>query len=124
MSKERLRRRAAQEAARAKPKARPAGTGSRKVAAPAVPAARSGVTRSGAAKNAAAKKQPVYRQRRFPRLPWQLKAALAVGWLLAVVAILLLVPTWTGRIGLIVIATMLLPLIVVLVRDPSRRTRR
>ncbi len=37
-------------------------------------------------------------------------------------AILLLVPSWTGRIGFLVILTMLLPLIVVIVRDPTRRT--
>ena len=61
--------------------------------------------------------------RRFPPLPWRLKAALALGWLAAVVLVLLLVPTWSGRIGLVVVATAVLPLIVVLVRDPSRRTR-
>ncbi len=61
--------------------------------------------------------------RRFPPLPWRLKAALALGWLVAVVLVLVVAPTWPGRIGLIVVATMLVPLIVVLVRDPSRRTR-
>ena len=61
--------------------------------------------------------------RRFPPLPWRLKAALALGWLAAVALILLFAPTWPGRIGLVVVATMLVPLIVVLVRDPSRRTR-
>ena len=68
-------------------------------------------------------KQPAYRMRRFPPLPWRLKAALALGWLAAVVLVLLFVPTWSGRIGLVVVATAVLPLIVVLVRDPSRRTR-
>ena len=68
-------------------------------------------------------KQPAYRMRRFPPLPWRLKAALALGWLAAVALILLFAPTWPGRIGLVVVATMLVPLIVVLVRDPSRRTR-
>jgi peptidoglycan/LPS O-acetylase OafA/YrhL len=67
--------------------------------------------------------QPAYRMRRFPPLPWRLKAALALGWLAAVALILYLTPTWPGRIGLIVVATGVLPLIVVLVRDPSRRTR-
>ena len=33
------------------------------------------------------------------------------------------VPSWSGRLGLLVVATAALPLIVVLVRDPSRRTR-
>ena len=61
--------------------------------------------------------------RRFPPLPWRLKAALALGWLLAVALVLWAAPTWPGRIGLIVVATAVLPLIVVLVRDPSRRTR-
>ena len=61
--------------------------------------------------------------RRFPPLPWRLKAALALGWLAAVALILSLAPTWPGRLGLIVVATGALPLIVVLVRDPSRRTR-
>jgi peptidoglycan/LPS O-acetylase OafA/YrhL len=61
--------------------------------------------------------------RRFPPLPWRLKAALALGWLAAVALVLLLVPTWPGRLGLVVVATAVLPLIVVLVRDPSRRTR-
>ena len=61
--------------------------------------------------------------RRFPPLPWRLKAALAFGWLAAVALIAVFVPTWPGRIGLVVVATAVLPLIVVLVRDPSRRTR-
>ncbi|MDP9466688.1 MAG: hypothetical protein M3P31_05550 [Actinomycetota bacterium] len=61
--------------------------------------------------------------RRFPPLPWRLKAALALGWLVAVALIVAFVPTWSGRFGLIVVATGVLPLVVVLVRDPSRRTR-
>ena len=61
--------------------------------------------------------------RRFPPLPWRLKAGLVLFWLVAVALIVVAVPTWPGRIGLVVVATMLLPLIVVLVRDPSRRTR-
>ena len=66
---------------------------------------------------------PAYRMRRFPPLPWRLKAALLLGWLVAVALVLYLVPTWPGRLGLVVVATAVLPLIVVLVRDPSRRTR-
>ena len=69
-------------------------------------------------------KGPVYRQRRFPKLPWRFKAALGLGWLTALVLVLVLVPGWQGRIGLMVVATFCLPLIVVIVRDPSRRTRR
>jgi len=69
------------------------------------------------------KRTPVYRQRRFPPLPWRFKLALALGWLAAAALVLFLVPTWTGRIGFLVVATFALPLIVVLVRDPSRRTR-
>jgi Flp pilus assembly protein TadB len=69
------------------------------------------------------KRAPVYRQRRFPPLPWRFKLALAIGWLTAVVLVVLFVPTWTGRIGFVVLATFALPLIVVIVRDPSRRTR-
>ncbi len=69
-------------------------------------------------------KQPVYRQRRFPPLPWRLKAALALGWLIVLALTIYLVPGWQGRIGLMVVATFCLPLIVVIARDPSRRTDR
>jgi hypothetical protein len=48
---------------------------------------------------------------------------LAVFWLVAAALTFLFVDSWTGRIGLLVVATMLLPLIVVLVRDPTRGTR-
>ena len=68
-------------------------------------------------------KPTVYRQRRFPPLPVWLKAVLAVFWLVAAALTFWLVDSWTGRIGFLVVATMLLPLIVVLVRDPTRRTR-
>jgi hypothetical protein len=68
-------------------------------------------------------KQTVYRQRRFPPLPLWLKGLLAAVWLLAAALTFWLVDSWTGRIGFLVVATMLLPLIVVLVRDPTRRTR-
>jgi len=70
-----------------------------------------------------ATKPAVYRQRRFPPLPLWLKALLAAVWLVAAALTFWLVDSWTGRIGFLVVATMLLPLIVVLVRDPSRRTR-
>ena len=68
-------------------------------------------------------RQPVYRQRRFPPLPWRLKLALALGWFSVFVLSLVLVSGWQGRIGIMVVATFSLPLIVVIVRDPSRRTR-
>ncbi|MGI8535703.1 MAG: hypothetical protein ACR2K2_04230 [Mycobacteriales bacterium] len=69
------------------------------------------------------KRQPVYRQRRFPPLPGRLKLALALGWLVVAALVLYLVPTWTARVGFLVIAAFTVPLIVVLVRDPTRRTR-
>ena len=113
MSKQRSRDRAAREAARASKQAAAARTASRRAAV-------SGLTPPRPRLPA---KEPVYRLRRFPRLPWRLKAALALGWLVAVALVLLLVPTWPGRLGLVVVATAVLPLVVVLVRDPSRRTR-
>jgi len=79
--------------------------------------------RSPKGRKPATGKQTVYRQRRFPPLPLWLKAVLAVGWLVAAGLTFWLVDSWTGRIGFLVVATMLLPLIVVLVRDPTRRTR-
>jgi ferric-dicitrate binding protein FerR (iron transport regulator) len=113
MSKERQRARAAREAEQARLRAKAARAAERKARVerltPSVPEL--------------PKRQPVYRQRRFPKLPWRLKLALALGWLAVAVVILFLAPTWTGRIGLLVIATMALPLIVVIVRDPTRRTR-
>ena len=113
MSKERQRARAAREAEAAKLRAKRARAAERKARVerltPTVPEL--------------PKRQPVYRQRRFARLPWRLKLALGLGWLAAVVAILFLAPTWTGRIGLLVVATMLVPLIVVITRDPTRRYR-
>ena len=101
-----------------RPAARPAkGTAPRSSARPAArPPARP-------AARPAKGQQPAYRMRRFPPLPWRLKAALLLGWLVAVALVLYLVPTWPGRLGLVVVATAVLPLIVVLVRDPSRRTR-
>lgn len=113
MSKERQRARAAREAEQAKARARAAKAAERKAKVerltPSVPEV--------------PKRQPVYRQRRFPPLPWWLKIALALFWLTMVALALFLAPTWTARVGLIVVATMLLPLIVVIVRDPTRRTR-
>lgn len=114
MSKQRQRDRAAREAKAAAARQKAARSTARKERVdrltPAVPKP--------------SKRQPVYRQRRFPPLPWQLKAALAALWLAALVLTLVLVPTWQGRFGFMVVATMCLPLIVVLVRDPTRRTRR
>ena len=111
--KQRQRNRAAREAAR--PAERPKPSPSSSSRPPSRPSSRP------ASRGAA--RQPVYRLRRFPPLPWRLKAALAVGWLAVAAAILFFVPTWSGRLGLLVLATAALPLIVVLVRDPSRRTR-
>ena len=113
MSKERQRRRAALEAERHKPGAKKKVAGAKQAAA----------QRTAAPKRAPKGRQKVYRQRRFKPLPLALKVGLAVGWLLGAAAILLLTPTWTGRIGFLVILTMLLPLVVVIVRDPTRRTR-
>ena len=113
MSKQRQRARAAREAEQAKARARAAKAAERRARleriTPSVPEV--------------PKRQPVYRQRRFPPLPWRLKLALALFWLAAVALILYLAPTWTGRLGLIVVATMLLPLIVILTTDPTRRYR-
>ena len=111
--KQRARDRAAREAARAAQGSAPSAA-----RAPSRPPAAGG--RRSARRPA---RQPVYRLRRFPPLPWRLKAALAVGWSAVAVLVLVLVPTWAGRIGLLVLATAALPLVVVLVRDPSRRTR-
>ena len=113
MSKQRQRARAAREAEQAKARAKAAKTAERRAKlermTPSVPTP--------------PKRQPVYRQRRFKPLPWRLKAALAMFWVIAVALILFLAPTWTGRIGLIVVTTMLLPLIVILTTDPTRRYR-
>ena len=109
MSKERQRKRAAREAERAE----------RRAAVARVAARRSKASRRAQRPG----REQVYRLRRFPPLPWRLKAALVLGWLAAAVAVLYLVPSWPGRLGLLVVATAALPLIVVLVRDPSRRTR-
>ena len=115
MSKQRARDRAAREAAAAEAvrAARPAPSRPSPGAKPA----------SGARPGARRPAEPVYRLRRFPPLPWRLKAALALGWLAVVVLVLVLVPSWTGRLGLVLLTTAALPLVVVLVRDPSRRTR-
>jgi Flp pilus assembly protein TadB len=117
VSKERQRARAARERAAAAERQASQRTTSRRASRPA--------PRSNAKQQRpkATGRQPVYRLRRFPPLPWRLKLALAVGWLAVAVAVLFLVPTWTGRLGLLVVATAALPLVVVLVRDPSRRTR-
>jgi hypothetical protein len=67
---------------------------------------------------------PVYRQRRHPPLPTALKVTIAMIWLAALAATLSLVEPWTGRIGVMIVVTMTLTLFVVLVFNPSRRTRR
>ena len=113
MSKQRQRARAAREAQEADERARKAAAAARaqtvatlRPTLPALP-----------------QRRPVYRQRRFPPLPWRLKLALALGWAAVAVLVLLFVPTWMGRLGFLVVATFLLPLVVVLVQDPTRRTR-
>ena len=116
MSKERQRARAARERAAAAERQASQSTTSRR-------APRTAARTGKAQRPKATGRQPVYRLRRFPPLPWRLKLALAGGWLAVAVAVLFLVPTWTGRLGLLVVATAALPLVVVLVRDPSRRTR-
>ena len=69
-------------------------------------------------------KQTVYRQRRFPPLPLWLKLTLLLGWIAVQVPIWAYVEALGTRIALSIISLMALPLIVVLVRDPSRRTKR
>jgi Flp pilus assembly protein TadB len=113
VSKERRRAREAREAAAAEQRAAAERTAARraKVAALAPPTPHR------------PHREPVYRLRRFPRLPWRLKAALGLGWLATVALVMVLFSSWTGRLGLVLLATAALPLIVVLVRDPSRRNR-
>ena len=113
MSKQRQRDRAAREAREAAERQRKAKAAARKErtdrlkpALPEIP-----------------KRQPVYRQRRFPKLPWRLKLVLGLGWLTVAALVLAFVPTWTARLGFLVIAPFCLPLIVVLPRDPTRRHR-
>ena len=126
MSKQRQRDRAAREAAQelaAQAAARHRTAAGRRLAKrPATTGAANGAGRRPG--SGATGRQPVYRQRRFPRLPWRFKASLALGWLTVLVLVLVLVPGWQGRIGLMVVASFCLPLIVVIVRDPSRRTDR
>ena len=69
-------------------------------------------------------KQPVYRQRRFPKLPWQLKVALAVGWVLVQVLVFFTIESVGTRIALAIISLFALPLLVVILRDPARRPPR
>jgi hypothetical protein len=71
-----------------------------------------------------ARKGPVYRQRRYPALPTALKLALALVWLAALAATIRLVEPWTGRVGVMIVVTMVLVLFVVLVFNPSRRSGR
>ena len=131
MSKQRQRDRAAREAAQQQAgshdqtqRARDAATRAAVDAGRRPSSSRSSSVPGSRAKAAGPKsRQPVYRQRRFPPLPWRLKLALALGWSTAAVLTLYLVPTWTGRLGFLVVATFALPLNVGLVHDPSRRTR-
>jgi hypothetical protein len=67
---------------------------------------------------------PVYRQRRHAPLPVALKVALAVVWLSVLAVTITTVDPWTGRIGVMIVATMVLVLFVVLVFNPSRRRSR
>jgi Flp pilus assembly protein TadB len=114
MSKERQRRRAALEAERTNARAKAARQAQR----------REKVARLTPSVPEVPKRQQVYRQRRFPPLPVRLKVALGLFWFATAALILYLAPTWTGRFGLLVVLTMTLPLIVVILRDPTRRTRR
>jgi hypothetical protein len=76
------------------------------------------------ARTATKGKGPVYRQRRYPPLPLRWKLFLAALWVAALVATILLVEPNPARVGVMIAVTFALPLLVVLVRDPSRRTRR
>jgi peptidoglycan/LPS O-acetylase OafA/YrhL len=67
---------------------------------------------------------PVYRHRRHAPLPMTLKIALGVVWLAALALAIALVDPWTGRIGVMIVVTMVLVLFVVLVFNPSRRRSR
>ena len=71
-----------------------------------------------------ARKGNVYRQRRHAPLPTALKIALALAWLAALAVTISLVEPWTGRIGVMIVVTMVLTLFVVLVFNPSRRRSR
>jgi hypothetical protein len=73
-------------------------------------------TRTGA-------KGPVYRQRKYPPLPIAWKLVLGALWLAALALVVWLVDSNLGRIGIMIVVTFLLPLAVVLLRDPSRRRR-
>ena len=67
---------------------------------------------------------PVYRQRRHAPLPLPLKVGLVLAWLAALAATVAVVEPWTGRIGVMIVATMVLVLFVVLVFNPARRRAR
>jgi hypothetical protein len=69
-------------------------------------------------------KGPVYRQRRYPPLPLAWKLFLALSWLGALALTLWLVEPNPARVGVMIAVTFALPLLVVLVRDPSRRSGR
>ena len=67
---------------------------------------------------------PVYRQRRHAPLPLPLKLGLVVAWLAALAATISVVDPWTGRIGVMIVVTMVLVLFVVLAFNPARRRAR
>jgi hypothetical protein len=71
-----------------------------------------------------ARKGNVYRQRRHAPLPTLLKVGLALVWLAALALTVQQVEPWTGRIGVMIVVTMVLVLFVVLVFNPSRRGSR
>ena len=66
---------------------------------------------------------PVYKQRRYPPLPLAWKALLAAVWIAALVLTIVFVDPVPAQVGVMIAVTFALPLVVVLVRDPSRRGR-
>ncbi len=121
MSKQRQRARATREAdARAAARAKAA---KKREGGTSAPQLRQAAAGKAPGKAKARGKQTVYRQRRFPPLPLFLELGLAVGWLAVQVLIFLTVEPVGLRIALGIISLFALPLIVVLVRDPSRRKR-
>ena len=117
MSKQRQRARAEMEARQRE--ARRAKTAEKKARGPRDPSPKAAPPR-----DRRRGKQTVYRQRRFPPLPLWLKLALALFWIAVQVVVWLTIESIGTRIALGIISLFALPLIVVLVRDPSRRTKR
>jgi hypothetical protein len=118
MSKERQRSRRAREQAQRQARRESQGGRQGGRAVPPVDAKRP------AAGRGRKERPPVYRQRRYPPLPMRLKVLLAVLWLAVQVAAFLLLPNWGQRLAVLIVSTFALPLIVVIVRDPARRTKR